>query len=272
VKKNETGRKFKRVIALIGDTHVGSEGAVFPAGYITNTGNEVRLNKAQAALYEYWLDAVKTCEDFDVDTVLLMGDLIQGGNRKENGAGNIIASLDEQTDAAIQLLTPICTGRTVLSVRGTPYHSSIDMDAEKRVAKALGARTHAWVINGKIEGTNKTINAMHGTSGALIYRETAAVREMLFFKEAMSDGKLGRADIIVRGHNHIYRHIDQPNHHYIINPCWQALTPSAYTMRNYAKWQPDIGMVIIFIDDKDRFSCMHFLFPTPHTSDVVKSL
>jgi len=131
----------------------------------------------------------------------------------------------------------------------------------------MGATKHAWVINGKIEGTNRTINAQHGTSGAFIYRETAASREIMFFKEAAADGKLDKVDIIVRGHNHIFMHMDKPGKHYLINPCWQCLVPSGYAMKQYAKWQPDIGFTMIFIDMKDRISIMHFLYKTPRFND-----
>jgi len=109
----------------------GSVGAVFPPDFETREGNIIKLNVAQSALYEYWQDAVHTCDEFGVDTILLMGDLIQGGNRKENGAGSLPVALDEQVEAAKILLTPICKGRKVLSVLGTPYHTSLDMDAEK---------------------------------------------------------------------------------------------------------------------------------------------
>ena len=261
--------QYKRVIANFGDIHGGSVGAVFPPGFYTRDGNEIKQNKAQAALYEYWQDAEHTCKEFGVDTVLLMGDLIQGGNRKENAAGSLPVSLDEQVDVTTKLLAPICKDRIVLSVRGTLYHSSLDMDAERQVARAVGAKEHNWVINGKIEGTEVKLNALHGSSGAFVYRANAASREILFFKEAFADGKLEDFDLLIRAHNHIFMHLDTPGKHYVINPCWQTLVPSNYSMRQYAKWQSDIGFTITFIDQKDRVSIMHFLYPTPRFNDVM---
>lgn len=268
MKKLEKNKTYKRIIAFFGDIHAGSVGAVFPPDFTTKDGNAITLNKAQSALYEYWQDALQTCDEFGVDTIMLVGDLIQGGNRKENGAGCLPVALDEQVEAAKQLLSTLCAGRTVLSVRGTPYHSSLDMDAERQVAKAVGAKKHDWVINGKIEGTSRTMNVAHGTSGAFVYRETAASREILFFDEAFAHGKLDQYDLIVRGHNHIFLHLDKPGKHYLINPCWQTLTPSGYSMKQYAKWQPDIGFSMVLIDQKDRMQVMHFLYPTPRFNAV----
>jgi len=107
----------------------------------------------------------------------------------------------------------------------------------------------------------------------VIYPETTAGREMLFFKEAVFDRKLPRPNILVRAHNHFYLHLHKRNMHFIKNPCWSILEPSDYTTRNYAKFQPDLGMSLLLIDNDDRVSSWHFLTEeTPHIADFVRNI
>jgi hypothetical protein len=107
----------------------------------------------------------------------------------------------------------------------------------------------------------------------MIYRETVAAREVLFFREAEALGKLDHYDLIARGHNHIYRHLDLPKCHYVLCPCWQAIRPDPYTLKNYAKMLPDIGFVIVAIDKGDRQHVLHWLMDEPvRISDFVRSI
>ena len=265
--------KFKRVIGVIGDTHVGSAFAVFPPDYTTERGNRININQGQEKIYEHWLKCTKELDKWNTDTIILIGDLIQGLHWKRAGMFNILPELQEQGRASEILLGPVCKNREVLGVSGTRYHDARDIALEKGVIEAVGGKYYGYVINGDIRKTKRSANIMHGASGAVVYRETSASREMLFFKEAQALQKLFECDLLLRAHNHFYLHIHRNRFHYVINPCWQALVPDDYTMMNYAKWQPDIGMTIITIDSEDRINPMHFLMEEQvHVTDYVRPI
>ena len=265
--------KYKRVIAIYSDLHVGSKFAIMPKGFKNREGNLIGLNSGQEYLLEHWNYCKKICDRNDVDTILLLGDLIQGLHYKKQGEGLVLGELEDQKEASIELLEPLCKGRTVIGVSGTDYHNSRDTKTEKQIIETLGGTYCGYVINGEIKGTHRTMNVMHGKSKSVVYRETGASREMLFFKEAQSEMKLMKFDVLIRGHNHLYMHIHRRNMHYIINPCWQVLEPSDYTALWYSKWQPDLGMSLLLIDNEDRINSWHFLTEeTPHITDFVRTV
>ena len=267
--------KYKRVIAVYSDTHVGSKYSILPHNFTTKEGNTIGLNDGQEYLLEHWNYCRKVCDRFGADTILLVGDLIHGLHRKKQGEGLILSELEDQKDACIKLFKPLCKGRTVIGVSGTDYHNSQDTKTEKQIIEDedIGGTYCGYVINGDIKGTKRTMNVMHGKSGAVIYPETVAGREMLFFKEAVYDKKLPKPDILIRAHNHFYMHLHKRGMHFIKNPCWTILEPSDYTVKNYEKWQPDLGMCLLLIDTEDRITCWHFYTEeTPHIADFVRNI
>ena len=265
--------KLKRAFGVFGDMQVGSAFAVFPPDYKTEKGNPVHMNQGQLKIYEYWSKAPRILNEFNVDTILLIGDLLQGLHWKRAGRDLILSELEEQVRAAGILLEPICKDRQVMGISGTKYHDARDINAERYVIESLKGKYFGYVINGDIRHTHRTMNMVHGTSKALVYRETSASRETLFFKEAEALEKLFKCDILLRAHNHFFLHIHRVKSHYILNPCWQALVPDDYTMANYAKWQPDIGFSVITIDSEDRINVMHFCMTEQiHVTDYVRKI
>ena len=265
--------KLKRSFGVFGDMHVGSAFAILPPNFKTERGNSVHMNPGQEQIYEYWSKAPGILKSWDVDTIILIGDLIQGLHYKRAGAFNILPELKEQKNAAEVLLKPLCKDRHVMGVSGTKYHDARDIELEQEIIKDLGGKYYGYVVNCDIAGTGRAMNVMHGKSKALVYRETSASRETLFFKEAEALGKLTKCDILLRAHNHFFLHIHRVKTHFVLNPCWQALVPDDYTMGNYAKWQPDIGFSIITIDSGDRVNVMHFCMEEQiHITDYVRKI
>jgi len=271
--------KFKRVVAFVADTHVGSRYAIFPPDVISKEGNDLSAmrNAGQVKLYEYWQEWEKICDAWGVDTVILLGDIIQGNNPAGRGIGTITTDLDEQKDAAVTLLSKICKNRIVHCLSGTPYHESIDTRIHYDLAKELGETVakewhfHGLLANIKLRGTNRILNLAHGVSGASIYRTTLMDREALFEAAAYGLGDLDfLPDVVVRAHWHRFIHIHLPNQHILQLPCWCAWFPYKGTLRLYGRLQPHIGGVILFIDDYDRITIHHYLFKPPRIADYLK--
>jgi len=269
---------FKRIVAFVADTHVGSRYAIFPPNIISKQGNDLGAmrNEGQIKLYEYWKEWEKICDAWGVDTIILLGDIIQGNNPAGRGVGTVTADLDEQKDAAVSLLSKICENRIVHSLSGTLYHESIDTRIHYDITKELGSvakesHFHGLMANIKLKGTNRILNLAHGVSGAAIYRTTLMDREALFEAAAYGLGDLDfLPDIVVRAHWHRFIHIHLPNQHILQVPGWCAWFPYKGTIRLYGKMQPHIGGVILFIDDHDRITIHHYLFKPPRISDYLR--
>ena len=72
--------EYQEVMALIADLHVGSVYGLNHPEYRDLLGGSYSINKCQEKLWEYWLDFKSKCEEFEVDKVLIVGDLIAGVN------------------------------------------------------------------------------------------------------------------------------------------------------------------------------------------------
>jgi hypothetical protein len=226
-------------------------------------------SSGQDTLYEYWLDFCRKCDDEGVDTVILDGDALHGTNRKEYGMNLMTEDLEIQKIAACQLLAPLVKYRNFIALSGSLYHESLDTRVHKDIAEKLGGKYAGLLWNGKLQGTNRTMNIAHGVSGAAIYRTTVMDREGHLMLQAQALGKLEKFDLIVRAHWHYFIHIHFAQQHLIQLPCWICWEPNKIYVRYYGRMQADIGGVILNIDEKDRISVWHYLYKTVHIADKM---
>lgn len=265
-------KTYKRVIALISDTHISSKYALFPNSYIDDKGVEYRANAGQKKIYGYWQNFCGVCDELKVDTVIHLGDALHGTNRKEFGRNLMFTDLEIQKDVAVMLLKQIVKRRKFFIVSGTGYHQSLDSKVHKSIAERLNGTFLGALANLRLKPSNRVMNVTHGTSGAVIYRSTILDRGGHFILQAQALGKLPKIDIIVSGHLHNFIHIHFAQQHLIQLPCWMAWEESKPYLKYYGKMQPDIGGVILMIDDKDRILVWHYLYPLPHISDMIREV
>ena len=264
---------YKRVIAVISDTHVGSRYALFPKKFKTEEGNTIHLNRGQEQILEYWHEFWRIADELKVDTVIHLADALHGLNRKEFGGGLLVSSLDEQKEAFIELMTPVIKGRKFAMLSGSQYHESLDTRVHLDLCHRLGGYYAGLMRNIKIEGTNRVFNIAHGTGGDTIYLSTALDREGLFIRLAESYKKLPHIDLVLRGHIHKFLHIHLETLHLVQVPCFMAYEPMKFTIKNYGRKQPDLGGVIILIDKQDRMTIHHFLMgKAPRISDNIQTI
>jgi len=265
--------KYKRVIALIADLHIGSRYAVWPEDYVSSFDSSkisAMMNPGQKALLKYFKDFTKTVKKLKADSVFIVGDITAGWNVKEFGMYMMTTDLEEQIDASVRLLKPLCSGRSVAVWRGTPYHESLatNVRVHKRIAEELNGTYFDSIANVRLKPTKRVANVCHKSSSAVVYPETAMSRDMLLLKEAEALGYLPcKIDIVIRAHRHKWCYIHKAKQHYIQLPCWQAFVPWYKATRWYARMQPDIGGAILMIDEKDRIRVWHYLYPNVHIAD-----
>lgn len=263
-----------RSTLFLADVHAGSV-------YSVAGENEIRLkndtavyspymrNKGQLEIYRRWLQMLDVADEFGVDSIFLVGDIGDGCNPKERGKGEMTTDMDLQRLMAVDLLNPLCKGRTVHTFSGSPYHQSIDMSFHGALADDLRdvakeSRFHGVLGSIKLRGTEKTFVVSHKVSNAMLYTATMLDREHIYMKyrEAI-DPDFPKVDYKISAHLHHYRHLDFGFMHTVQLPCWKTWYPIQKSTALYGKVQPDIGFVIILIDDMNRSFVLPFTWPAP---------
>ena len=262
------------MVAFVSDLHVGSKYAVFPLGVQDENGVDLSasMNKGQNQLLKYWSDFLHRCDKLKVDTVVLVGDAVQGLNPKEKGYGLMFPDMDLQMDAVVELLAPLVKDRNFHVLSGTLYHGSRDVRVHKFIAKELGGQFDGNLKNYNLKGTNRRLNVAHHSSSATVYPMTPADREMLFYLHNVALGKVDWCDVFIRAHKHSFFHVHKNKIHWVQLPCWQCFVPYEGAVRSYSRFQPDIGGVVLLVDERDRIRVFHYLYPSVHISDFAKSL
>jgi len=267
-----------RVLGVFADVHAGTYLAVAGENRVKTHGGlyDPRMrNEGQLEIYGRWAQALEVCDEFDVDTVLLLGDLTDGTNRVESGYGQISTDLEMQKDMALDLLKPLCEDRVVHVTNGSIYHESMDTKIHRQIAHRLedGAEEvhfHGFAASLDLKGTDKNFIFGHEWTSAMLYTATMLDREHIYMKYAEALGKIPHFDYALGGHLHKFYHIDTGFMHLICVPGWKSWYPYKGKLRLYGRMQPDIGFVIIIIDDKNRSYVKPFVWNAPHILDEMK--
>ena len=207
------------------------------------------------------------------------GDVIAGQNARESGKFIYNIELDEQKSMAAQVIAEfvekVPSIEKIWIWKGTGYHGSRDTGVELGVATLLRAdhgmtgrdgRPHAEYkgeyshVTLKYEEYEKHIFITHHASAAYMYPEQAMGKDMLLYQEGMAQGKLPPVDMIIRAHKHSFIEVHKPSIRSLQLPCWQYFVPYDNAMKNYGRWQPDIGGVIMLFDHKLRSTIWHFTY------------
>lgn len=262
----------KRVIAFVGDLHVGSRYAIAPAGYRTQEDNAIHINEGQMTLLKHWDDFVEKCDEMQVDTVFLMGDLVDGPNYKGYARHLITSDLGDQIGMAVMLLRRLCEGRKVYGVEGSKYHVLPGgLSADQMVVQQLGGVWCGPILVGRFQPCRLTFLIQHGEGGALLYRATEPDKENLHLNAAHGTGKIEKIDVSVKGHRHYHLYLVENGQHQIRVPCWCAFMPNRVYLKNYGRMQPDVGGVILELEE-NRLIHHVFLYDLPHIADEVRVL
>lgn len=256
VRPQASDTPVKRAIALIGDLHFGS---IYSLMHLFHTfdGRTILPSKEQQELnliFDWCYERIKY---WKADTIIFMGDLIQGKNLKDMARSLVTADLEEQRQMCTDYLRPICKGRSVFGVSGTNYHKSLDTEIEQKIIEDLGGtflQKMAWLT---IPNSKRILNVAHESATATIYPFSALEREANQMLKAYGEGKLShKPDIIIRGHRHLFAHLHTASYHSILVPAFQVWYP--FKLSYYGSVQADIGIAMLFIDAKDRTIIHHY--------------
>ncbi len=249
-------------ILLLSDLHAGSEFAPLPRRAYNTAGNEktpVRPTRYQSYMLKCWEWMVKNLPP-TLDYTVVNGDTIDGENPKERGRYVNLVSPFDQAEAAYELLAPIRDrSRRFFMTAGSPYHEGPAAEALRGLAEKLRADrwasglrigTRLW-LRMKAAG-DLLLNASHHMTRGWIYPSGSADRTAMMAAAAEAEEKLPRADIIVRGHNHLRRVVYVAGRVVILQPAWKLLSPHAERVMEEirAEYLSDLGAVLVEVTPK----------------------
>ena len=271
--------KVVRSIAFIDSIHVGSRFAVFPPDFIPKDDDTPKkLNRVQKTLLKYWISFWEECDYANVDTVICLGEFIDGISRFEQGKDQTLTDLNEQKRAAIQLMEPHVKKRKLRGVSGSLYHIAADtFDLDKDIIESLGGSHSGWVAHYKFNPCSKIFSVSHSISTTITAHDaTILSKEISATKEAEALGRLpkgvNQVDVIVKGHAHKWLSIHEKQMAAFVVPGWKVFHVIKGRTNYWPKRIPIIGGVIVRITEDDKLRIWPEIFDTPHEMGLLEEL
>ena len=276
-------------LIVVGDTQCGSIFGLWPERYELSDGGSYGLNPGQKYLWDCWnhaadrVEAATKKELINPTGVVFMGDAIDGRQRAQEATEAVTTRISDQAGAFLKCMKVLQSAMPpvpLYMIQGTEYHDQKAGDAIEGAAAALGAVEYGGVGSGRhshevldLDVSGSVINFAHHISALTgFYRATAIDKEALWSTIAAKDGKMPRADMIVRAHVHYFIHVEHESKHALVVPSWQLQTRY---MRKHSVYRmlPTLGLAIIrvwkeatFWDDKLQVMKMVYGLPPykPH--------
>lgn len=246
--------KYPTSIGIQADLHCGSQWGIMPPKWTPpKRGGPVHANIGQQWMWKWWIWQAKAWRDVlggDLDLLVLNADIIDGKQPKAKSTGLITPDLIEQADIAYHVVSAFCDiakPKKVVRTTGTAYHEPADNPLGIFDEK-MGIKTADDEIALDL-GDGRAMHVQHNPgSGAVLYKGTAADREILWSIIAEALKKAPSSTHIIRSHVH-YGHIMMTHGKtFVLTPCWQLQSRFA-RKRNRYRWTPDLGGVLLRKDE-----------------------
>jgi hypothetical protein len=262
-------------MAFLNDIHCGGIFGLMPqGGYVPSGGNRIMPNNGQIELWKRLEQYADKCREFKTNTLCVVGDILTGKNHIEGGQYVINIELPDQVAMAAQVIHQFCqmvgTIDKIILWKSTGYHGSkdgsVDLEVTKELISAYGYDAdymgeYAFIDIENEHGKTKRMFVTHTAPNSSMYPEQAMGKDIMLWNESVGQGKLDPTDYIIRAHKHYYGEVHRRNMRCIQLPCWQMFVPYDGAVKNFSKWQPDIGGFIMMFDEELRAQTMHFLYP-----------
>ena len=243
------------VLAVISDTHFGSNTAVAPPQYEVHNRNTLETqvmmaNRLQSWLYKQWCDYWAYVDLLRGKgrkakrlVVAHLGDVIEGSH---HGTTQIVQEVGDQVRIAIEMLEPIrYKANTFVGILGTmPSHAGQDHADEAAIYRELGADHIEQILTLDLDGTLVDL-AHHGRVGTRPWTSGAAALGAEVMLDYAQAGK-PLPHYILRGDRHKF---DDSGCKFertrvIQCPSWQLKTSYGFRVASNTS-RSDIGGVIL---------------------------
>lgn len=262
-------------VGFLNDLHCGAHHGIYPRELIppdAPCSASLYLNDCWERMIEDTKTRFQTRKGKHV--LVLNGDLVDGKQRKSQGAGIYSAKMQDQVEGAVRLLREVVAYYdVVMRCDGTAYHEDFDGDL-MRLDSELGIdRDHVkQVINLELD-TGKLNVAHHPAGGAVLYQGTKMDRQILWSTIQAAIDKIPDVRWIVRAHLHEYAYFERKGKVAVQSPCWKLADAYAKKM-DYERFQPDLGWVgMLRTDDHwSGYLVQPFLYPVPAKEKEIITL
>jgi len=255
-------QKYQRVL-LVADLHCGHRVGLTPPEWnpdtIVETDGVTQHNKWVLQRRAIWDWYAKTCKLLaPIDLCVVVGDAIEGKGDKSGGTELLTTDRHEQGLMAVRALQEAHATRYHM-VYGTGYHTGNSEDFESPIADHLHAKigSHEWVeVNGCILDIKHHISTI--SSPMSIF--TSQAREAIQNKIWADSDRQPEADILIRGHRHMYSLVECSDYSVVVLPALQGYG-TKFGARICSN-RVDVGVVSIDIWEDGYFRI------TPHLADL----
>jgi len=267
-------------VLFISDLHCGEQFGIQPPEFETSDGRILLPNTVQKIIYRQWERIKEVADQYHVQYIFVVGDLLGGLNPKEKGK-YITCDMKDQVRMATKLLAEIAKDRIMYIISGTRYHLIPRGMGEPEEEVAIRLRDmgyKAYYIGDiafiEIEGVKRKrrIFVAHEAPTGLVYPATLMSRDINWARQSQAEGKTPPVDAIVRAHLHFWLHVDHSGIHAIQLPCFMGLTPYKSTIKYFFRLQPDIGGVLMLVDEYGRLRFWHFLLPREERIKMLEGI
>ncbi len=245
-------------ILLISDLHVGSRYAVAPNNFHSHKNNRI-----QQAIYKQWQQMAKQSK---YDYVIINGDVVDGTQRFNEGSDTWTCDLDEQIEAAIQLLNEIVYDKLLVTY-GSPYHTKENLNCDQVFAKEASASVHNHELHFQPVRQNDIFHISHAvgvSTASWQYRTTPLAKELV--AALLNEKELFKYRGIIRSHAHYYCKVNFSSSFALITPCWQTRTP--YMIRKGLSLIPKLGWITLD-NELDVWRIQEHCFNMPRPTKVI---
>jgi hypothetical protein len=228
-------RNFKRLV-FIADSHCGTlEGLVNPdyaLHHIDNptTEKQRKRNKVatiEAEVWNWYYNTIKKLQP--INTLVHLGDCIDGLGKKTAGREQITTDLNEQVEIASECIK-LCNADKNYILYGSNYHVGGEIDYEDLVAQKVKAeiKSHLWLeYKSNINDKSLIFDCKHKIGGATSpFSRGAAISKDQLWNAIWAEKNLQpKSNCIIRGHVHYDYFVGNSDFLGVICPslCWGSV-------------------------------------------------
>lgn len=245
-------------VLSVADFHCGNISGLTPDAYNPNTEVNYKAYVYRRALNEWVRNEIDKLRPFDI--CVCNGDLIDGKGPKAGGREQIVMSLKQQTNMAIDFLKFV-DAKEYRFAYGTGYHVGNDEDNEETIAQEFGepvADVVSLNVKGLVLKWRHHINGSQAPTG----RATSLLRQQEWDLLWAANGEYERADVMVFAHAHYFQEITNRYGSVFIQPALQGVGGCMYGSRRLGG-VVDFGFLHFDISGKDDWQWrVHLLTQT----------
>jgi len=230
----------KRVL-ILSDMHCGHNLGLTHPDYFNH------FKEIQKVGWDFYTNNIKKLGK--IDLLLMNGDACEGPGRKGTRE-HVSTDMGIQQDMAIACIEQV-EAKKLVFLRGTPFHSTNDMEYEDGIAKHFNSEIYdsrKIDVNGCILHVRHTTGRSGTAYASVTSLQRSAVVQML--NDVESDNI--KADIFIRSHIHSYNYVDRELFTAVTTPALQ-FAGSSYGRTCLGQYS--YGFIWFDIRSKKDFDC-----------------